>query len=159
MMIEIDSLSKRYDKGGAKTPALSNFSLTVSEGEALALLGANGAGKSTLLRILSTLLRPDSGRAAVGGFDIVTHARRVREIIGVALQEVSLYPAGRVRQILNLHARLHGLSRTAAAHRGDEIAELVGLGQVAERKVHSLSGGMRRRLVPGLARIHRPPAP
>lgn len=156
-MIDIDRLSKRYDKGGTTTIALSEFNLTVSEGEALALLGPNGAGKSTLIRILTTLLRPDSGRAEIGGFDVVRNAPSVRETIGVALQEASLYPAGRVRQVLNLHARLHGLARPAAARRSNEIVELVGLDQVAERKVHRLSGGMRRRLDLGLALIHRPP--
>jgi len=156
-MIEIEKLSKRYGRGRDTMPALSALSLTVGKGEALALLGANGAGKSTLLRILSTLLRPDSGCAAIGGFDVVTQSSRVRETIGVALQDASLYPAGRVRQVFNLHARLHGLNRTSATRRASEIIERVGLEQVAERKVHRLSGGMRRRADLGLALIHRPP--
>lgn len=157
MMIDIDRLSKRYSSGGSKTPALSELSLTVDQGEALALLGANGAGKSTLIRILSTLLRPDSGRARIAGLDTVKQATGVRETIGIALQEVSLYPTGRIRQVLNLHARLHGFNRRAASRRSGEIIEVMGLGQVADRKVHRLSGGMRRRLDLGLALIHRPP--
>lgn len=154
-MIEMDRLSKRYGNG---KPALSEVSLTVGEGEAVALLGANGAGKSTLMQILSTLLLPDSGHAAIAGFDVVEQARRIRERIGVALQDVTLYPSGRIHQVLDLHARLHGLNRKAAAHRSDEVVQLMGLGRVAERKVHQLSGGMRRRLDLGLALIHRPPA-
>ena len=156
-MIQIDRLSKRYGKGKVAPLALSELNLTVSRGEALALLGANGAGKSTLIRILSTLLRPDAGHAMIGGYDVVRHAAEVRETIGIALQEASLYPAGRIRQILNLHARLHGLDRAAATQRSSEIIELMGLNQVADRKVHRLSGGMRRRLDLGLALVHRPP--
>jgi ABC-2 type transport system ATP-binding protein len=154
-MIDIEGLSKRYTQGEV-APALSELNLTVDQGEALALLGANGSGKSTLIRILSTLLRPDSGHAAVAGFDVVDHASTVRESIGIALQDPSLYPAGRVRKVLNLHARLHGLNRVTAAKRSDEVMELTGLGQVADRKVHRLSGGMRRRLDLGLALIHHP---
>jgi ABC-type multidrug transport system ATPase subunit len=157
MAIDIDRLTKRYAKGTAATPALSELSLTVHRGEALALLGANGAGKSTLIRILSTLLRPDSGRATIGGFDVVKDATGVRETIGVALQEASVYPAGRVQHVLTLHARLHGLDRLTATRRSSEVIELLGLGQVTDRKVHRLSGGMRRRLDLGLALIHMPP--
>jgi ABC-type multidrug transport system ATPase subunit len=155
--IAIDDLSKAYVKGQAEMPALVKLSLEVEAGQALALLGPNGAGKSTIVRILSTLVRPDSGRATIAGFDVVKQAPRVRESVGVALQEVGLYSAGRVRQILIHHARLFGLGRRAATQRANEIVELAGLGQVAGRRVHRLSGGMRRRLDLGLALIHQPP--
>jgi ABC-2 type transport system ATP-binding protein len=156
-MIEVAGVSKAYAQGRSDTPALSELDLEVAEGEALALLGANGAGKSTVVKILSTLVRPDSGRASIGGFDVVAQAGRIREIIGVALQEVGLDPAARVRQILTLHARLSGFGRLAAARRVNELIELVGLARVTEKRVGSLSGGLRRRLDLGLAVIHRPP--
>lgn len=156
-MIDIEGLSKRYDRGGDHTPALSEVSLAVEEGEVAVLIGANGAGKSTLIRILSTLLLPDGGRAAVGGLDVVRQARRVRETIGVALQDTTLYPSGRVGQVLKLHARLHGLAPVMASRRRDELVHLMDLGEVVDWRVRRLSGGMRRRLDLSLALIHRPP--
>jgi ABC-2 type transport system ATP-binding protein len=155
--IEIDRISKTYGSGPGAVPALSGLSLSVDEGEALALLGPNGAGKSTVVRILATLARPDAGRAAIAGFDVVAEAGEVRARIGVALQEVGLYPAGRVRQVLLHHARLFGLSRPAAAQRCDEIIELTGLAKLTGQRVGRLSGGTRRRLDLGLALLHRPP--
>jgi ABC-2 type transport system ATP-binding protein len=155
--IELDGVSKAYARGPGVTPALSELSLAVDEGQALALLGPNGAGKSTVVRILSTLARPDSGRASIAGFDVVGQAAQVRTCIGVALQEVGLYPAGRVRQVLLHHARLFGLSRPAAARRCGEIIELTGLAKVSGQRVSRLSGGTRRRLDLGLALLHRPP--
>lgn len=156
-MIDIERLTKRYVRGRETTAALSNLDLAVRQGEALVLLGANGAGKSTLIRILSTLLRPDSGSAAIAGLDVVRQATAVRESIGIALQDTSLYPSGRVRQVLKLHARLHGFDRPEGARRSDEVLELVGLSIASNRRVRQLSGGMRRRLDLGLALIHRPP--
>jgi len=156
-MIEVDKLAKRYSKGGNDAPALSNLSLSVSRGEAVALTGVNGAGKSTLIRILCTLLRPDSGRASIAGLDVVRRASDVRNAIGVALQEASLYPGGRVRDVLELHGRLHGLDRTQSAMRSREVSDVMGLGRVSRKKVRRLSGGMRRRLDLGLALLHRPP--
>jgi ABC-2 type transport system ATP-binding protein len=155
--IELDEISKSYAQGYGATPALSRLSLAVDAGEALALLGANGAGKSTVVRILATLSRPDSGRATIAGFDIVEQASQVRTCIGVALQDVSIYPTGNVRQVLHHHARFFGLDRSAASRRGDEVIELAGLTEVTGKRVHSLSGGMRRRLDLALALLHRPP--
>jgi ABC-2 type transport system ATP-binding protein len=156
-MIEISDLSKRYAQGRLETVALAKLDLAVDGGEALALLGPNGAGKSTVVRILSTLVQPESGHASVANLDVVEHAPRIRERIGVTLQTVGLYPGGRVRQVLVHHARIFGLGRRVAARRSDEIIELAGLGGVADRRVDRLSGGMRRRVDLGLAFIHRPP--
>ena len=152
--IDIEGLSKQY---AGSPPALLDLTLGVGSGETVALIGENGAGKSTLIRILSTLLSPDSGRAAVAGFDLMRQAPEIRKVIGVALQDVSVYPAGRVHQVLRLHAQLHGLSREESSRRSDEVIDLFELGQVRNRRAHRLSGGMRRRLDLGLALIHRPP--
>ncbi len=155
--IELDQISKAYAKGPHAIPALSQLSLAVEEGQALALLGANGAGKSTLVQILATLSRPDSGRAAIAGFDTVGQAAQVRACIGVALQDVGIYPTGKVRQVLQHHARLFGLDRPAAARRCDEVIELAGLTKAVNQRVNRLSGGTRRRLDLGLALLPRPP--
>lgn len=156
-MIEIESLSKSYSQSRSVAPALSDFSLAVEKGQAVALLGKNGAGKSTVIGILSTLIRGDSGRVSVGGFDVVTHQQQVRERVGVVQQDIGLYGGGRVHQLLTLHARLFGLSRTAARRRADELVELARLENVAGRKVRQLSGGMKRRLDISLSLVHEPP--
>ncbi|HEX6667006.1 MAG TPA: ABC transporter ATP-binding protein [Solirubrobacterales bacterium] len=155
--IQLDEVSKNYSRNSGSPPALSQLSLTAEAGQAVALLGANGAGKSTVVHILATLCRPDSGRATIAGFDTVEDASRVRTCIGVALQDVGVYGAGRVRQVLHHHARLFGFDRLAAARRGDEVVELAGLTKVAGQRVHRLSGGTRRRLDLGLALLPRPP--
>lgn len=156
-MIEIKGLSKCYRGSKPETPALSELSLFVDRGEAAALLGPNGAGKSTVVGILSTLIPADSGKASVAGYDVAARPHRVREAIGVVRQDTGLYSKGRVRQVLVLHGRLLGLSGTAALGRADELIELARLGEVAEVKVHQLSGGMRRRLDIVLSLVHNPP--
>jgi ABC-type multidrug transport system ATPase subunit len=155
-MIEIEGLSKRYSRGESQAPALTEFSLAVRGGEAAALLGPNGAGKSTAIGILSTLIRADSGRASIAGFEVTAHPQRIRQAIGVVQQDTGLYAGGRVRQLLILHARLFGLSGTAA-RRADELIELARLEDVAGHKVRQLSGGMRRRLDICLSLVHEPP--
>jgi ABC-2 type transport system ATP-binding protein len=156
-MVSIDSVSKSFSNRCVAAPVLSELSFVIEAGQALALLGANGAGKSTVIRILATLSRPDSGCATIAGFDTVKEAPQVRARIGVALQNVSIYPAGKVRQVVQHHARLYGLCRDAAVRRGNEIIELAGLTSVADMRVRHLSGGTRRRLDLGLALVHRAP--
>jgi ABC-type multidrug transport system ATPase subunit len=156
-MIDIEGLSKWYIRDRGETPALAGLNLAVDAGQAAALLGPNGAGKSTAIGILSTLVRADSGRASVAGFEVATQPERVREVIGVVRQDTGLYSGGRVHQLLALHARLFGLSRVAAVRRADELIELARLQDVAGSKVRQLSGGMRRRLDICLSLVHEPP--
>ncbi len=153
--IEIENLSKVY--GGGDSAALCDLSLSAERGEAAALVGSNGAGKSTVIRILSTLLRPSSGRASVAGFDVVREAGRVRREIGVAQQQVTLDPAARVRDVLMLHARLSGLRGSSSARRVGELLELAGLEQASQRRVRQLSGGMQRKLDIAITLTSEPP--
>jgi ABC-2 type transport system ATP-binding protein len=152
--LTVEGISKRF---GARTRALEDVSFEVRPGEVFALLGANGAGKSTLVRILATLLRPSAGCAYVAGVDVAARPAEARRALGVALQEVGIDPAQRVRGIVRLHARLHGYSRRASRERTRELLTLVGLHEVADRRAGTLSGGMRRRLDLALALVHRPP--
>jgi ABC-2 type transport system ATP-binding protein len=156
-MIAVNCVSKSYARRSNTAPALFEISFTVEAGEALALVGPNGAGKSTIMRILSTLTKPSSGSASIAGFSTVEEASQVKNHIGVALQEVGVYPKGKVRQVLLHHARLLGLKRSAAAGQCEWVIELFGLGKVCEQRVHRLSGGTRRRLDLALALLHRPP--
>ncbi|HET7445092.1 MAG TPA: ABC transporter ATP-binding protein [Solirubrobacterales bacterium] len=154
MTIETEALSKLYR--GADSASLSELSFSVNQGEAVALVGANGAGKSTVIRVLSTLLRPTSGRASVAGFDVVKEAGRARQEIGVVQQQVTLDLGARVHDILELHAQLLGLRGQSLRRRVKEVLALAGLEQASRRRVRHLSGGMQRKLDIGLALINRP---
>jgi ABC-2 type transport system ATP-binding protein len=155
--ISVAELSKRYRASGTDMLALDGVSFAVRKGEILGLLGANGAGKSTLVRILSTLLRFDSGTASIAGHDLRREADAVRRSIGVAQQEVGLDESRRVCGILDLHARLYGLSRRDREQRIGELIEVLCLQEVADRRIRNLSGGTRRKVDLALALVHEPP--
>ncbi len=137
--------------------AVAGVDLDVAEGEIYAFLGPNGAGKTTTVRILTTLLRPTGGSARVAGFDVVAEAGRVRQTIGVALQEAALDPLMTGRELIRLQATLHGLPRDAGRRRADALLERVDLVEAADRQVGTYSGGMRRRLDLASALVHEPP--
>lgn len=146
----------RHDyKGG--TRALDGVDLKI-DGGLFGLLGPNGAGKSTLMRILCTLLVPSEGKASVGGFDVVSRRGEVRKLIGYLPQEFSAWRVQRVHEVLETMLSLSGGGdRSRRRARAEEILEAVGLGDVANRKVKKLSGGMRRRLGIAQALVHEPP--
>jgi ABC-2 type transport system ATP-binding protein len=114
------ALTKRY----GDLTALDTFDLEVARGEIFGLLGPNGAGKTTLIRILTTLLRPDSGEALVEGLDTSVAGRDIRQLIGVVPQENSLDRYLTARENLELHARLHGM--TSASYRNRMAARFPG---------------------------------
>lgn len=151
-MIEVDCLSKTYQG----VSALSEVSLAVPTGSILALLGHNGAGKTTTVQILSTLIPPTSGRARVGGFDVVEQAAQVRESIGVTGQSACLDELLTGRENLALFGRLRGLRRKDARRRADELIEQFDLGRAADRPVQTYSGGMRRRVDIAIALVMTP---
>jgi ABC-2 type transport system ATP-binding protein len=155
--IAVEGVCKCYRASGAGMLALEDVSFAVAKGEILGLLGVNGAGKSTLVRILSTLLRPDSGTVGIAGHDVLREADAVRRSIGVAQQEMGLDESRPVRSVLDLHARLYGLSRRDGALRIEELLEGLRLQGVANRRIRSLSGGMRRKVDLALALVHGPP--
>ncbi|HLT17122.1 MAG TPA: ATP-binding cassette domain-containing protein [Acidimicrobiales bacterium] len=145
-------LGKRY----GDLWALRGLDLEVPAGQVLGLLGHNGAGKSTTIQILTTLARPTEGTAAVAGFDVTTEADEVRRRIGVAAQEATVDGLLSARLNLELVGRLHGRSKAQARARADELLELVGLADAADRLVKTLSGGMRRRLDLAASLVARP---
>ncbi len=151
--ILVEDLVRTYP-GGLR--AVDGVNLEVAPGEIYGFLGPNGAGKSTTVRILTTLLRPTSGRAWVAGHDVVAAAGAARRVIGVALQEAALDPLMTGRELLRLQGALHGLRRAAASERSDDLLERVELVDAADRRVGTYSGGMRRRLDLALALVQRP---
>ena len=128
-----------------------------SPGEVLGLLGPNGSGKTTCVRILSTLLRPDAGRARVAGFDVVDDAAPLRAVIGLAGQYAAVDELLTGRENLDLVGLWYHLPRRERRQRADEILERFGLTAAANRTVGTYSGGMRRRLDVGASLIGRPP--
>ncbi|HET7744931.1 MAG TPA: ATP-binding cassette domain-containing protein [Gaiellaceae bacterium] len=151
--IEVEGLVREYRKGPR---AVDGIDLRVAPGEIYGFLGPNGAGKSTTVHVLTTLLPPTSGSARVGGHDVVKEGRRVRSLIGVALQEAALDPLLTARDHLRLQATLQGVPKEERAGRADELLVRVGLADAADRKVKGYSGGMKRRLDLALALVHRP---
>jgi ABC-2 type transport system ATP-binding protein len=150
--IEARGLRKAF----GKVQALDGLSLAVPAGSVLGLLGPNGSGKTTAVSILATALRPDAGRATVGGLDVVSEAARVRRVIGLAGQFAAVDPNLTGRENLRLIGRLSRMSRGQARARADELLDRFGLSAAAGRLVRGYSGGMRRRLDVAAALLHRP---
>jgi ABC-2 type transport system ATP-binding protein len=150
--IVAEDLRKRYKS----VQALDGVSFAVRDGEVFGLLGPNGAGKSTAVRTLATLTRPDSGRAIVAGEDVVRHPNRVRRAIGYVAQDSGVDWEATGRENLMLQGRIHGMAGAPLHARVDELLELVGLREAAERIARGYSGGMKRRLDIAIGLVHRP---
>ena len=151
--IAADALEKRF---GA-TKALRGVDLLVERGTVCALLGPNGAGKTTIVRILTTLLRPDAGRATVAGLDVVGDAERVRYRIGLAGQQAAVDDLLTGRANLEMVGRLYQLPAPVARRRAQELLERFELVDAADRIAKTYSGGMRRRLDLAASLVAAPP--
>jgi ABC-2 type transport system ATP-binding protein len=136
--------------------AVRDIDLTVAPGEVFGFLGPNGAGKTTTVRMLCTLLPPTAGSATVMGLDVSRDAAEIRRRIGVALQEIGLDPVQSGRELLQLQCGLYGITGQRAKARAEELLELVGLTDAAERRTKTYSGGMKRRLDLASALVHSP---
>ena len=151
-MIEILDLTKEYS--GNKV--VDGLDLRVEDGELFGFLGPNGAGKTTTIRILTTLTKPTSGHALINGFDVMKEPIRVKSQFGIVQQHLSLNRELTVRENLELHARLHHLSRVERKKRIDELLEYVDMTDDADQLIDKISGGMKRRTMIARALIHRP---
>jgi daunorubicin resistance ABC transporter ATP-binding subunit len=140
--IHTEGLTKRF----GDFIAVENLSLEVRDGTVVSLLGPNGAGKTTIVRMLATLLRPDGGRASVGGYDVVTDSARVRELISLTGQFAALDKNLTARENLVLMARLRGRKLGAARVLAGQLIERFDIGTFRDRLVKNLSGGERRRV-------------
>jgi len=150
--IVADDVHKRY----GEIEALDGVSFAVRGGEVFALLGPNGAGKSTTVRVLTTLTKPDSGSATVAGHDVVRHPNRARSALGYVPQDSGIDREATGRENLMLQGRIYGMRGPELKRRVDELLELVGLADAADRIVRGYSGGMKRRLDIALGLVHRP---
>jgi heme exporter protein A len=148
-VIELEGLARCY----GEREVLSDVSLSLPAGQTLVVFGPNGAGKTTLLRVLSTLLRPHSGRVEVLGCDLPENAWRVRGRIGLLGHEPLLYRELTPRENLRYHARLHGVGTP----RVGELLAMVGLDARADEPLRTLSRGMVQRVAVARAVLHDPP--
>ena len=150
--IRAEGLVRRF----GTTTALAGVDLAVRSGTVFGLLGPNGAGKTTAVRILATLLRPDDGRATVGGYDVVRQAHQVRQLIGLTGQYASVDENLTGTENLLLIGRLLGMSRAGARARARELLVRFHLDDAADRAAKTYSGGMRRRLDLAASLVGRP---
>jgi ABC-2 type transport system ATP-binding protein len=150
--IELRQVSKAY----GNLLAVRDVSLTIPKGVVFGLLGPNGAGKTTLVNILTTLLRPTSGSASVGGYDVVHDAAKVRSLIGVVPQENNLDRYLTARENLILHAKMHKMNPSSYHRRIDELLSLMELTERQKDFPDQFSTGMQRRLVVARAIVHDP---
>ncbi|MGL5379344.1 ABC transporter ATP-binding protein [Clostridium sp.] len=141
MELKIDNLCKNY---GAKS-ALKNITLSLKEGT-YGLLGENGAGKSTLMRILTTVDYASKGKITFNDSEIITEEERYRGIIGYMPQEFNVYPTFTAKDFLEYMGTLKGIPKNILKIKIPEVLEFVNLSEVANRKVSSFSGGMKRRI-------------
>jgi ABC-2 type transport system ATP-binding protein len=151
-VIAATGLAKDYGKG----TGLRGVSLQASAGAVTAILGPNGAGKTTLIRVLSTLLRPDSGQARVAGYDVVREPERVRALIGLTGQALSVDGRLSGPENLAMFGRLHHLPWPVVRQRSARLLEAFDLGGAGRKAVKTYSGGMRRKLDLALSLIGEP---
>ncbi len=151
--IIVEGLQKRF----GSVVALSGVDFAVPTGTVLGLLGPNGAGKTTSVRVLTTILRPDGGRAEVLGIDVTRDPQAVRERIGLAGQYAAVDENLTGHENLRMVGRLSHLSKSVVMTRAGELLERFALSDAADRPVRTYSGGMRRRLDLAAALVHRPP--
>jgi ABC-2 type transport system ATP-binding protein len=150
-------LAEGLEKSYGETRALDGLDLEVGEGTVLGLLGPNGAGKTTAVRILTTLLKPDAGRAEVVGFDVVKQAGDLRSRIGLTGQYAAVDEYLTGRENLVMVGRLYHLPKRQARKRADELLERFDLTDAASRLAKTYSGGMRRRLDLAASLVYSPP--
>lgn len=152
-MIQTEDLSKQFDN----FLAVDRINLRVNSGEVLALLGPNGAGKTTTLRMLTSVLRPSSGRAWVAGYDILTQAQEVRSSVGILTEQHGLYGRMSCVEYLEFFGQVYRMPADKRTRRVDELLDQFGLGNERKRKIGEYSKGMRQKLALARALLHDPP--
>jgi sodium transport system ATP-binding protein len=151
-VIVLESLAKRF----GEVEAVRDVSLAAPDARVTGLLGPNGAGKSTTLRLLYGVLRPDRGRALVDGLDVATEPRAALARLGVLPHNAGVYPLLTTRENIRYYGALHGMAGRALERRIDELAELLELGDILERRAKGFSQGERLKVALARALVHGP---
>ena len=155
-MTEKSIVTEKLNKNYGNVQAVHDLDLEVYGREIFGFLGPNGAGKTTTIRVLTTLTRPSSGYASVGGFDVTKDADKVKRMIGVVQQHLSLDRDLTVRENMEFHARLHRLNSSDRKQRIAELLDYVELKEYADKMVDALSGGMKKRAAIVCSLLHEP---
>ena len=140
--IKISNLTKKFED----KLALDDLTLEIQKGELFGLLGPNGAGKTTAISILCGLIKPTSGTAQINGYDVQKDTQKVKEQIGVCIQETAIYPYLNAKENLELFGKLYGMNKKAIKERSTMLLTKTGLTEDAKRLTAKYSGGMKRRL-------------
>ena len=151
-VIEVKDLKKSY----GKSEAVKGVNLEVKEGELFGFLGPNGAGKSTTINILCTMLKPSSGTALIGGYDVIRQKSKVRESIGIVFQDNTLDEKLTAKENLLLHCRFYNVPTNERKSRVERVLEMVQLSDKRDKFVGTFSGGMKRRLEIARGLLHYP---
>ncbi len=155
-IIEVRNLTKIFVSRRTKVTAVEDVSFDIFRGEIFGMIGPNGAGKSTTFAMMTTLIRPTSGSIKVAGFDVEKEDARIRPIIGIVPQKLSLYPDLTARENLHLMGDLYDVPKKVKEERIEYYLELVNLKSQADRLTGGFSGGMKQRLSVICAVIHDP---
>jgi ABC-2 type transport system ATP-binding protein len=150
--IIIEHLGKKYQD----VTALDDLTLQVAKGELFGLLGPNGAGKTTTINILCGLVKPTTGIGTVCGYDVVKESLKVKDLIGVCIQETAIYPYLTGTENVELFGNLHTMNKAELNARRNMLLTKMGLSEDAKRRAGKYSGGMKRRLSLILALINDP---
>ena len=151
-MIDVQNLRKSFKA----VTALDGISFNAPDGQVTGLIGPNGAGKTTALRILYTVMRPDSGSAALDGFDTVTDRRQVQSRVGVLTDAQGLYPRLTAREHIRYFGRLHGMGGDALEARIEELVSTLAMSEFVDRRAKGFSKGQTRKLALARALVHDP---
>ncbi len=149
-------MTEKLNKNYGAVKAVNDLCLEVHDKEIFGFLGPNGAGKTTTIRVLTTLTRPTSGSASVGGFDVVKEPDKVKRLIGVVQQHLTLDRDLTVRENMEFHGRLHRLGSSERKRRIAELLDYVELQDFADKMVDTLSGGMKKRAAIVCSLLHEP---
>jgi ABC-2 type transport system ATP-binding protein len=152
--VQLDNLSKRYPHSAKR--AVSSLTFEIQEGSVFGLLGPNGAGKSTTVMMLCGLMRPDAGSISVFGLDVLKKGVDIRKRIGVAPQEIALFPMLTAYENLFYFGRMYGMHRADIAEQIKKFLHIFGLSEKGNKIVSTFSGGMKKRLNLIAAILHRP---
>ncbi|UCG44713.1 MAG: ATP-binding cassette domain-containing protein [Candidatus Bathyarchaeota archaeon] len=151
-IIHTIGLTKRFED----VVAVDKLNLSIDEGEIFGLLGPNGAGKTTTVLMLSTVIKPTQGTAKVGNHDVRTNPDAVRKLIGICFQEPKLMWVSTPWDVLNWHAKVCGLSTSERKHRVKSMLTEVNMWEHRRKRIHGLSGGMKKRVEVAKILIQRP---
>jgi sodium transport system ATP-binding protein len=156
-MIQVEKLSKQFtDKKLGLIKAVDNVSFQCKPGKIFGLLGPNGAGKTTTLRMIATILNPTSGAIVIGGIDAVSHSDQVRGMIGFLTGDTGLYERLTGRETLNYFGKLYGYGGEKIAQRMEMLSSKFGLADFIDRRIGTMSVGMRQKISLARTMIHDP---